>query len=144
MTGQVIVTKAMTQKGKPYIFGYEVDLNDPNPKAFDCSELTQWVCHQCGVKPEMPDGAIYQMRHCRNHGTLIGINKAIDTAGALLFRITPNGNHVVISRGNGTTIEARGKDYGVGCWNIKGRGWTHAALIPGVEYEEDLKCLHRG
>jgi cell wall-associated NlpC family hydrolase len=134
-TGQDIVDKAMEQDGKPYIFGYEVDLDDPDPKAFDCSELTQWVSYQLRVSPEMPDGAIYQMRHCRNHDLLISVTQAVKTPGALLFRISEGGNHVAISRGDGTTIEARGKAYGVGSWSAtKGRAWTHAGLIPGVEY----------
>jgi cell wall-associated NlpC family hydrolase len=135
MTGQDVVDKAMTQAGKPYIFGYEVDLDDSDPEAFDCSELTQWVSHQLGIKPELPDGAIYQMRHCRNHSLIIPVSQAVKTPGALLFRISESGNHVAISRGDGTTIEARGKAYGVGSWSaIKGRAWTHGGLIPGVKY----------
>lgn len=133
-TGMAVVAKAMTQSGDPYIFGYEVKLDDPNPPAFDCSELVQWVCHQLGVTPEMPDGAANQHDHCKNHGTLISVSQAVKTPGALLFRISEGGNHVVISRGDGSTIEAKGKDYGVGVFGTSGRGWTAAGLIPGVQY----------
>lgn len=137
VTGQQIVDKAMTQEGKPYIFGYEVDLDDPDPKSLDCSELVEWVCHQLGVKPTMPDGAIYQYRHCDHQGDLIDLQDAYTTPGALLFRIGKS-NHVAISRGDGTTIEARGKNYGVGVFSTGGgRGFTDAALIPGVDYGED-------
>lgn len=135
ITGQAIVEKALTQAGDPYIFGYEVDLQDPDPDAFDCSELVQWVCAQLGVIPKMPDGAVYQYEHCQTYPTLITLEKAVKTAGALLFRITPEGNnHVAISMGNGITIEARGKAYGVGSWSASGRPWTAAGLIPGVKY----------
>jgi cell wall-associated NlpC family hydrolase len=130
----MVVTKAMTQTGDPYIFGTEVNLTDPNPDAFDCSELVQWVCAQLGVKPAMPDGAIYQRDHCRNHGTLITLAEAVKTPGALLFRISSSGNHVAISMGNGATIEARGSAYGVGSWSATRSGFTHAGLIPGVSY----------
>lgn len=135
ITGATIVAKAMTQAGDPYIFGYEVDLKDPDPEAFDCSELVQWVCAQLGVKPTMPDGAAGQHDHCKKQGTMISIEKAVKTAGALLFRISPSGNHVVISRADGSTIEAKGSAYGVGVFSTAGRGWTAGALIPGVKYE---------
>jgi len=134
-TGKAIVTKAMTQSGDPYIFGTEVDLGDSDPDAFDCSELVQWVCAQLDVKPTMPDGAIYQMQHCQKNDTMISISQAVKTVGALLFRIPGNGqNHVVISRGDGSTIEAKGSAYGVGVFSTANRGWTHAGLIPGVSY----------
>lgn len=134
VTGAMVVNKFMTQKGKPYIFGYEVNLNDPSPPAFDCSEGVQWTCAQLHITPVMPDGAANQYEHCKKYGTIIPIEEAIRTAGALLFRISSEGNHVVISRGDGTTIEARGAAYGVGVWNSTGRDWTGGAKIPGVTY----------
>lgn len=133
-TGAAVVAKAMTQTGDPYIYAYEVNLADPDPKAFDCSELVQWVCAQLKIAPTMPDGAIYQMQHCQKYGTLIPISTGVKKTGALLFRIASSGNHVVISRGDGSTIEAKGSAYGVGVFSSEGRGWTHAALIPGVAY----------
>lgn len=134
-SGQDLVDLELTQAGKPYIYGYEVDIDDPDPAAFDCSEMEQWACHRLGVVPEFPDGAIYQYRHCKRHGTLISVAKAIKTPGALLFYISDARRHVATSQGNGMTIEARGKDYGVGQWKATGRGWTHAALVPGLKYE---------
>lgn len=129
-----IVKLAEDQKGDAYVFGAEVSKSDPNPKKFDCSELVEWVCARHDVEPVMPDGAIYQYEHCRKHGTTITVAKAIKTYGALLFRISSSGNHVAISRGDGTTIEAKGKAFGVGIFSAEGRGWTHAGLIPGVKY----------
>lgn len=128
VTGAAVVKRAMSQSGDPYIYGTEVDLDDPNPAAFDCSELVQWVCHQLGIKPEMPDGSAAQRAFCEAHGTMIGIEDAVKTAGALLF----GDGHVAISRGDGTTIEARGKAYGVGSWSSKNRPWVAAAKIPAL------------
>lgn len=133
ITGQDIVELAMKQNGKPYIFGYEVRLDDPNPKAFDCSELVEWVCRQLGVKPTMPDGSGNQYEHCKRHGLEISLEDAVTTPGALLFRI---GHHVAISRGDGKTIEARGKDYGVGVFSATRDGFDAAGLIPGVDYPD--------
>lgn len=134
VTGKKVVQKAMSQAGDPYIFGYEVDLKDVDPEAFDCSELVEWTCAQLGVEPRMPDGAAAQADHCGRNGTKITIQEAVKTPGALLFRLYPSGNHVVISRGDGSTIEAKGKDYGVGVFSTAGRGWNYAARIPGVTY----------
>lgn len=135
------------QTGDRYIFGAEADLSDPDPSAFDCSELVQWACARCGVQPTMPDGSWIQWQHCRNHGTLISIEEAIRTKGALLFvfgsdpsgKNRPKSAHVAVSLGDGRTIEARGTRYGVGSWSVAGRGWTHAALIPGVDYSPGIK-----
>lgn len=52
---QKILSLAQSQLGKPYIFGIEVKLDDPDPKAFDCSEFVEWCYHGAGVK--IPDGS---------------------------------------------------------------------------------------
>lgn len=135
---QTIVDIFQTQAGDRYIYGAEVSLDDPDPKAhghaLDCSEGVQWACARCGVQPAMPDGSAAQLAHCKQHGTLISIDEAIRTAGALLFIQKGSERHVAMSRGNGTTIEARGRAYGVGNWATANRPWTHAAKIPGVDY----------
>ncbi|NMO21370.1 hypothetical protein HPC49_29990 [Pyxidicoccus fallax] len=127
-TAEAFVQRALAQKGDRYIFGTEVNLNDKNPKAFDCSELVQWAAHQVGVK--IPDGTMNQLPHCKQKGTTISVSEALRTRGALLFRP----GHVAISLGDGRTIEARGKNYGVGIFNANGRGWTTGALVPGLKY----------
>jgi predicted chitinase/cell wall-associated NlpC family hydrolase len=144
-TGKEIVAQALTCKGDAYIFGVEVPASDPDPKAEDCSELVEWGCARQGVSPKMPDGTWYQIRHCRDHGLLIPVEQAIQTPGALLFYFSsspfdggrPDMAHVAISQGNGKTIEARSTKYGVGEFPSAGRNWTHAALIPGVDYESE-------
>ncbi|MBZ4421008.1 peptidoglycan-binding protein [Myxococcus sp. RHSTA-1-4] len=127
-TAESFVQKALSQQGDRYIFGAEVNLNDPNPKAFDCSELVQWAAHQAGVS--IPDGTMNQLPHCQKKGTTISVAEALRTRGALLFRP----GHVAISLGDGRTIEAKGRAYGVGIFNANGRGWTTGALVPGLKY----------
>jgi cell wall-associated NlpC family hydrolase len=49
----------------------------------------------------------------------------------VLFRSDPN--HIAISLGDGRTMEARGRKYGVGIFdNAAGREWTAAGTIPGL------------
>lgn len=137
-----LVGLLLKQRGDRYDLGHEVSANDADPDTFDCSELVEWGCARLGVTPTMPDGTWIQIRHCRKHGTEIPIDEAVATQGALLFRFSsdpftggrPDGAHVAVSLGNGSTIEARGRDWGVGSWDAERRGWTHAGLIPGVEY----------
>ncbi|WP_323379154.1 C40 family peptidase [Pyxidicoccus xibeiensis] len=127
-TAETFVQKALSQAGDRYIFGAEVNLNDKNPKAFDCSELVQWAAHQAGVS--IPDGTMNQLPHVKNKGTTISVAEALRTRGALLFRP----GHVAISLGDGRTIEAKGSAYGVGIFSAHNRGWTTGALVPGLKY----------
>jgi hypothetical protein len=93
----------------------------------------------------MPDGSWYQCRHSLKHGLVVPIAQAIDTPGAMLFSFSsdpltggrPKSAHVAVSQGDGRTIEARSTRHGVGQFTAHNRGWTHAGLIPGVDYEGD-------
>lgn len=136
-TGREILTSALEYTGLPYVMGAEADLTGAVwPDALDCSELVQLACARNGVG--ILDGHWLQWKWCASQHTLISVEQAIDTPGALLFVYdgTTTG-HVAFSRGDGTTMEARGHAWGCGSWPTEGRGWTHGALIPDVDYEED-------
>ena len=143
-TPKKLLELLLAQDGDEYVFGTEVSPSESNPQAFDCSELVEWGCARLKVEPTMPDGAIYQVRHCRDNGLLIPVEQAIHTAGALLFYFSddpftggrPEGAHVAVSQGNGKTFEARSTNSGVHAFSALNRGWTHAGLIPGLDYEE--------
>jgi cell wall-associated NlpC family hydrolase len=113
-------------------------------KVTDCSEFTQAVAWIAGVWPAFPDGAWQQAAYCRRRGTSISVTKALVTAGALLFKdhgpagAGGAGNHVAISLGDGTCIEARSSRLTPNCgiWSAIGRGWNYAALFPDVFYGE--------
>lgn len=137
-----LLAVAFAQSGKPYRFGFEVSPDDPDPAAFDCSELWEWTGHQIGLAPPLPDGSWNQCTHVRDHGLLLPIDNAIATKGALLFKFSsdpftgsrPKSAHVALSLGNGQTFEARSSELPVGKYSSAGRGWTHAGLIPGLIY----------
>lgn len=145
MTAHVddFLDRLLSQDGDRYEFGHEVKLSDTDPAAFDCSELIEWAAYQVGVHPKMPDGSWLQARHCADYGTLIPISQGLTTRGALLFRFSsdpftggrPSNSHVAVSLGDGRTIEARGSRHGVGIFSANGRGWTHAATVPGLSYK---------
>lgn len=129
--GQVdqFVALCLQQAGKSYVFGAEASPSEPNPRAFDCSELVEWACARVGISPKFPDGTDAQEAHCRRNGTLLSVSAAVNTKGALLFQQ----GHVAISLGNGSTIEAMNPSRGVTKGNANGRGWTTGAKIPGAK-----------
>jgi peptidoglycan hydrolase-like protein with peptidoglycan-binding domain len=124
-TTQEFLWNALGQQGKSYVFGAEASANDPNPRAFDCSELVEWAARRAGVT--VPDGSINQINAARP----MSVEEALRTPGALLFR-SGSPNHIAISLGDGRTIEARGRRFGVGIFSAEGRGWTRAGTIPGL------------
>lgn len=123
----------LAQDGDSYVFGAEARPTDPDPEAFDCSELIEWAMERLGV-PDFPDGSFNQYP-ATDH---ITVDKGIKTRGALLFRdpsVTGIG-HVAVSLGDGRTIEARGSAYGVGVFDASpsARLWTGAGLFREIDY----------
>ena len=88
----------------------------------------------------MPEGSWQQYLQLKQQGNLMSVDEALKTPGALLFSFshepTPGGGrpssaHVAISLGDGRTIEARGRSYGVGVFEA-GNRFTYAGRIPGL------------
>jgi hypothetical protein len=140
-TTQQFVSTALAEQGKPYVYGATAQISDPNPPAFDCSELTKWAAARSGVT--IPDGATAQYLYIRDHGDTMTVQQALHTPGALLFHFghepknlgdIPADGHVAISLGDGVhTIEARGHAYGTNVFdNASGRSFNFAGMIPGM------------
>jgi len=111
---------ALSQTGKPYIYGAEAAKTDPNPRAFDCSERVEWAAARAGI-PGVPDGSEAQIASC----IPISVDAAINTRGALLH--APG--HIAISLGNGRTIEASNESVPVGQLNARGRNWDKGGKL---------------
>lgn len=130
---------AIAQKGDRYVFGAEVPVTVADGSSWDCSELVEWSCAHAGVTPRILDGAVNQWAQCKSAVSLISVSAGMATRGALLFVGDGTGTgrdaitHVAFSLGDGTTIEARGAKWGVGCWPSTKR-FNFAATIPGVDY----------
>lgn len=103
------------QVGRAYVLGAEANPSDPNPKAFDCSELVQWAWARSGNK--IRDLAAWQ------YDDTIAVGDGPAKVGDLVFlRNNParsNGiGHVAIlttrlANGDWRIIEARGRKWGV-------------------------------
>ena len=106
--------------GKRYVYGAEAAKTDPDPRAFDCSELIEWAASRAGI-PGVPDGSEAQIASC----DLISVDTAISTRGALLY--APG--HIAISLGNGSTIEASSEARPVGQLNARGRNWSKGGKL---------------
>ncbi len=146
---RAFVDAARTQRGAAYVFGAEAGLDDPDPDAFDNSELTQWAAHQVGVT--LPDGSMYQYLELKSQGRLVSVAEGLRTEGALLFSFssepTPGGGrpaqaHVAISLGDGRTIEARGTSYGVNEFPAAGR-FDYAGVIPELDTRDPARASRR-
>ncbi|HET9658362.1 MAG TPA: NlpC/P60 family protein, partial [Kineosporiaceae bacterium] len=138
--GALFVEEAMAQRGDRYVMGATAKVSDPHPAAFDCSELVHWAAARAGI--EIPDGALPQFLDLQERGLEVDVERAIHTPGALLFSFAsppgahdmrPAAAHVAISRGDGTTIEARGRAYGVDVFDATTKRFHYAALLPQAE-----------
>lgn len=117
-----MVRFALAQDGKPYEWG------GSGPGSYDCSGLVQEASRAGGRV--LPKPSASQWAACVNAGKTIPVKSALGIRGALLFRIgVGDYNHVAISLGNGSTVEARGSAYGCGVFGgAASGGWTGAAL----------------
>jgi cell wall-associated NlpC family hydrolase len=139
VTTQNFLDAALSQQGKPYVWGAKGSAADPSPAAFDCSGLTTWAAARAGVT--IPDGAAHQYVWLKEQGATMTVQQALQTPGALLFHFDsepqpgltgePAVAHVAISLGNGMTMEAKGHAYGVGVFQA-GNRFNYAGMIPGM------------
>ncbi len=140
---QRFLEAALAQEGDTYVFDAQTDHGDVDPEKFDCSELVEWAAAQAGVD-NVAEASFLQYLQFKEAGTLIPVEEAINTPGALLFRFPrepvpgegrQDGSHVAISLGDGRTFEAMSPSAGIGYNTAADRGFNFAALIPGLDYE---------
>jgi peptidoglycan hydrolase-like protein with peptidoglycan-binding domain len=140
-TAEQFVALCLAQAGDAYVYGENVDLDDPDPSVFDCAELVEWAVAQLGLRQHLDsrwDWSQGQRAAIEQAGFSRTVEAARSIRGALLF----NSKHVAVSLGDGTqTIEAKGKDYGVGIFTIDNPKTGHcrfdgAGLVPGLVYAE--------
>jgi N-acetylmuramoyl-L-alanine amidase len=147
-TGADLIEKAKTRLGEEYILGALVPMNNAlwhGP--WDCAEFVSWCVYQltgklygCRNNNDAPSNTdAYTGWWGRDAGTVvqrITIKQAINTPGAILLRLPhPNMNgHIVISDGQGGTIEAHSRARGVVTDKVAGRRWDMGILVPEISY----------
>lgn len=94
----------LAQVGKKYIFGYEVKMTDPDPAAFDCSELVQWLMHQLGYP--FVDGSYIQFDASEPVGVLKPFDLGFYAKNGAVY-------HVGICFDDKTVIHAKNTNEGV-------------------------------
>jgi hypothetical protein len=92
----------------------------------------------CRPKTKGPDVADaytgWWMEDARKLRATIPISEAVATPGAFLLRVPAGGavGHVVISAGDGRTVEAHSTKRGVIESTVHGRRWHTGVLVPGI------------
>ena len=141
MTGDDIVILGDKHVGEPFALGALVPKNDASFKGpWDSAEFVSWLYYQtfgilygCDSADEHCD---FWDRDANKKGRIITIEEAKSTPGAAILRLAGNGEigHIVISDGNGGTVEAHGREDGITNSVVDGRRWDMGILIPGVIY----------
>ena len=141
MTGDDIVTLGDKHVGEPYALGALVHKNDANYKGpWDSVEFVSWVYYQVsGIlygSDTVDEHSDFWSRDADSKGQIVTVEEAKSTPGAVILRLAGNGTvgHMVISDGNGGTVEAHGREDGITNSVVDGRRWDMGILVPGVTY----------
>lgn len=145
-TARALLRLARAHVGEPYVLGAKVPKDNPNWRGpWDCAEFASWCVYQttgtlfgCKPKSKGPDVADaytgFWIEDAGKIGTWITVGQAVATPGALLLWVPEGGavGHVVISAGDGRTIEAHSTKRGVIEGKADGRRWRTGVLVPGI------------
>jgi hypothetical protein len=112
--GEMLVAKAKTALGKPYVFG------GAGPTGFDCSGLITWAGKALGIK-----GLPRTSQAMRNAGTAVPLSQ-IAIGDLVTFTYADRrgdnpgpGNHVALYAGGGQVVQASGSKVNVGALDTK-------------------------
>lgn len=153
-TAARLLKLARTRLGEEYRLGALAPKANPNWHGpWDCAEFTSWCVYQVtgqlfGCRPRRgdPDRADaysgYWAEDAEAGRLTISVGQAAATAGAFLVR-KPAGaiGHVVISAGDGTTVEAHSRRTGVIEGKLAGRRWDYGVLVPGIEVAASARTM---
>jgi peptidoglycan hydrolase-like protein with peptidoglycan-binding domain len=153
-TGVGLLRRARQHIGEKYV-NTLVPKDDPNWKGpWDCAEFMSWLVYQeAGIlygclddkaKPSKADaytGVPGWQADVQRLGIGVSVDKAAATVGGILLRYppaVPNAmGHIALCDGEGGTVEAKGRAYGVVADTVHGRRWDTGVLIPGINYSVD-------
>jgi N-acetylmuramoyl-L-alanine amidase len=156
LTGQQIVDRARQDIGKRYVLGTFVPKDIPDyPGPFDCAEAASYWLYQVSkilfgtsnhVNPKTADAWTGWWKSDGENpelGKFIPLADAASIPGAAVLRIgtTYATGHIVLSDGEGGTVEAQGRLTGVVADTLSGRRWSTGILVNGIEYKRNPDVL---
>lgn len=154
-TGRELVRLAEKHVGERYILGAKVPMSNPKwTGPWDCAEFVSWCVYQvtdtlfgCRPRDGNPDAVEaytgYWWDDAKKFKASIPVEEAAATLGAVVLR-RPGTNgigHIVISLGDGTTIEAMGANKGVRNGKLDDRRWDIGILVPGIDVKPATSLL---
>lgn len=155
-TGADIVALVRPKIGQKYVFGARAPKDDAGYNGpWDCAELASWaVCQATGKlygctnngdalgQADAYTGA--WQRDANSIGRMVSVSEATGTPGAFLLRYPASGatGHIVVSNGQGGTIEAASTTLGVIAGKVEGRRWDTGVLPPGIDYPGASVSVH--
>ncbi len=147
-SGEEILRAARRHLGERYILGCAVPKSNSRwTGPWDCAEFVSWIVYQTagilyGCSRSSGDPATadaytgYWHEDAKTRGIRIPVRRAICTPGAAILRVPQPGanGHIVISDGEGMTVEAHSSRLGVVESTTSNRRWDLGILVPGIEY----------
>lgn len=146
-TGDNVLALARQHVGENYILGARAPMSNAKWKGpWDCAEFVSWCTYQVsgilfGTRPRndpvMADAYTgYWFDQAAQSGAAIDWREAANIPGAAIVRRPVAGQigHIVLSDGQGGTIEAHSHTRGVIADTLSGRRWDCGVLVPGIEY----------
>jgi len=148
-TGSGMLARARQHIGEAYE-NVQVPKNNPNWHGpWDCAEFMSWLVFQeagilYGCVDDNAPLAVADAytgawkTDAQRLGQRIPVAQAAATVGAIVLRYPPEPGtmgHIVISDGQGGTVEAKGHQFGVVADTLQGRRWDTGVLVPGITYQ---------
>ena len=137
----------VTKPAQRYVFGAFVPKDALGWRGpWDCAELASYDLYQVArilfgtsnhENPKTADAfSGFWLQDALKHKCVVPVAHAAQIPGAVILRVGIGAvGHVVISDGQGGTVEAHSAARGVIAGSLSGRRWTHGVLVPGVNYE---------
>ncbi|HJQ23300.1 MAG TPA: peptidoglycan-binding domain-containing protein [Blastocatellia bacterium] len=156
VTGRDMLDLARPHIGEEYK-NVLVPKNNPDWHGpWDCAEFMSWIvfqklgilygCINDNANPALADAYTGSWRvDSDKKGTRVPIGQAAATVGGILLRFPPSVGkmgHIAICDGQGKTVEAMGRAFGVAQGKVAGRHWDTGVLIPGVQYDTNVTPIN--
>jgi N-acetylmuramoyl-L-alanine amidase len=144
--GQDIVKVALKHVGERYVFGSLAPMSNASWKGpWDCAEFASWClfqstgtlfgCRPRGAAPDTVDAYTgFWGEDAKKQKCVVPVDVAAATPGAFVLRLPQPGatGHIVISTGDGRTVEAMDHIHGVTRSTLHQRRWDLGIRAPGL------------